>query len=61
MRVTLLDNPFIDDEEKESIIKNGIRKPKKFRAEWMADFQESSAFDLSRFWKIDYDPMQVTF
>jgi hypothetical protein len=57
----LLDNPFIDDDEKQQIIKDGMRKPAKFRAEWMADFQESSTFDLSKFWKIDYEPASVAF
>ena len=61
LRVTLLDNPFIDDDEKQQIIQNWMRKPAKFRAEWMADFQESSTFDLSRFWRIDYEPVRVPF
>ena len=60
-RITLHDNPFIDDEEKQNIIRDGQRNPKIFGAEWMCEFQESESFDLKNFWKIDYEPMEKMF
>lgn len=60
-RVTLHDNPFIDDREKEAIIKDGQRNPKLFGAEWMCEFQESDVFDLKNFWRIDYSPVEKMF
>lgn len=60
-RVTLMDNPFIDDEEKKKIIEDGRRNPKLFGAEWMCEFQESDSFDLKNFWIIDYEPTQKMF
>lgn len=60
-RVTLPDNPFIDEKEKENIIREGQRNPKMFWAEWMCEFQESDSFDLKNFWVIDYTPIQKMF
>lgn len=60
-RVTLNDNPFIDAQEKENIIREGQRNPKMFGAEWMCEFQESDSFDLKNFWIIDYSPVQKMF
>lgn len=57
-RVSLHENPFIPEEEKKEIIQDGKRNLTLFWAEWMAEFQESDDFDLTRFWIIDYNPLK---
>ncbi len=57
-RVTLEENPFIPEHEKEKIREDGKRNMKMFGAEWMAEFQEFDEFDLSNFRNIDYKPTE---
>lgn len=59
-RITLQQNPFIPDDEKESIMKDGMRNPSKFNCEYMVSFADKDSFDLSKFWIIDEDPAELT-
>ena len=58
MRVTLHNNPFIPDGEKQAIIDDGKQNIHMFNCEWMAEFLESDAFELSKFWIIDNAPLK---
>lgn len=59
VRITLRENPFIPDKEKELIYKDGQTNLKIFNCEYMAWFAEGREFDLSRFWIIDYKPVEI--
>lgn len=59
-RITLPQNPFIPNEEKEMIMKDGMRNPAKFNCEYMVSFADKDSFDLSKFWIIDEDPTELT-
>jgi len=57
--VLLTENPFIPDDEKLDIIEQGKRNPDKFNAEYMASFMDKDSFDVSRFWQIDEEPVEL--
>lgn len=59
LRVSLRENPFIPDAEKQSIAEDGKQNIKLFQAEWMAEFQDGDSFDFSKFWIIDYNPVEI--
>jgi hypothetical protein len=59
LRVTLRENPFIPQAEKESIAEDGKQNIKMFQAEWMAEFQDWDSFNFSKFWIIDYTPVEI--
>ena len=58
MRVTLHNNPFIPELEKQAIIDDGKQNMHMFNCEWMAEFLESDDFELSKFWIIDNAPLK---
>lgn len=58
-RVLLTENPFIPDDEKADIIRDGKRNPDKFNAEYMASFMDKDSFNVSNFWNIDEMPVQM--
>lgn len=58
-RVTLWENPLIPDEEKQKIAEEGKRNMKIFQCEWMAEFGDGDAFNFSKFWIVDYKPVEV--
>lgn len=59
MRVTLDDNPFIPEEDKEDIKKDANNNYKLFLAERYCTFIDSEDFNLKDFWKVDNDPVEV--
>lgn len=59
-RIDLWHNPFIPDDEKQLIFKDGQRNLNAFNCEWMVNFADKDSFDLSKFWIIDEDPKELT-
>lgn len=59
LRVSLWENPFIPDDEKKAIAEDWKQNIKIFQAEWMAEFQDGDSFDFSKFWIIDYNPVEI--
>ena len=51
-RVDLFQNPFISDEDKKDIVEKESHLPS-FDAERMANFAESSTFNMKNFWVFD--------
>lgn len=54
-RITLWENPFIPDDEKQEIVDDLKDDPVTFGAEWMCNFQESNVFELKGFRQLQYE------
>lgn len=57
-RVTIDENPFIPEKEKERI-KSKARNIDMFNAEWMAVFMDKDSFNLQNFWIMDERPVEL--
>ena len=57
--MTLWENPFIPEAEKYKIADEGKMNMKLFNCEWMAEFQDGDSFNFSKFWILDYRPVEV--
>lgn len=58
-RVTIYENDWIPQDEKEDIIRRWKRNMEFFNAEWMAVFGDWDLFNLSDFWVIDDNPINI--
>lgn len=59
MRITLDDNPFIPQEDKEDIKSDSDVNYNHFLAERYCTFLENEDFNLKHFWKVDNDPVEM--
>lgn len=57
-RVTLDENPFIPEKEKERI-RAKARNVELFNAEWMCVFLDKDSFNLQNFWIMDEKPVEL--
>ena len=58
-RIDLDSNPFIDDDEKNLIRKDSHKNVASYNAERMCLFQNNEMFNLSKFWKIILDTLEI--
>jgi hypothetical protein len=54
-RVPIAENPFIEEGEKQILLKQKEKNPIRYQAEYECIFQDGTGLDTSNFWVLDID------